>query len=85
MAAETTTQEVAIAAEPNRLQKLPAELRNRIYELALPRSEVVHAAYRSAEYVEPRVKQPALTRTCKQIRAEALPLFYGAVRVGLAT
>ncbi|KAK3724906.1 hypothetical protein LTR37_000954 [Vermiconidia calcicola] len=85
MAAESIAQDAPTAAEPSRLQKLPAELRNRIYELVLPRSNVVYAAFESREYIkreiEEPVTQPALTRTCKQIRAEALALFYGALPV----
>lgn len=64
-------------AEPL-LLKLPPELRNYIYELALVEPytmdlEAEDVAGRIAEVV----LQPDLTRTCKQIRQEALPIFYG--------
>lgn len=54
------------------LLRLPAELRNRIYELALTRQgprKMIKAWDRPG-------RQPGLTRTCRAIRAEALPIFY---------
>lgn len=67
--------------------KLPAELRNCIYELVLIKTvpyghcqELVliktrpHGHCRADRRTYP--EQPALTRTCKLIRNEALPLFY---------
>ncbi|KAK3724905.1 hypothetical protein LTR37_000953 [Vermiconidia calcicola] len=63
--------------EPSRLQKLPGELRSRIYELAMPEFSKRPELY---DYVpklfEAEVKQPPLTRTCKQFRNECLQYFY---------
>ncbi|KAF2171132.1 hypothetical protein M409DRAFT_19102 [Zasmidium cellare ATCC 36951] len=52
------------------LNKLSAELRNQIYELALTSDNPVSISDGSAV-------QPPLTRTCKQIRSESLLLSYG--------
>ncbi|KAK5257078.1 hypothetical protein LTR16_001669 [Cryomyces antarcticus] len=65
--------------------KLPAELRNRIYEDALlfraPRAlhDIVrdHARDSGDEPSQTVLCQPALTRVCKQIREESLPVYYG--------
>ncbi|KAK4546785.1 hypothetical protein LTR36_001517 [Oleoguttula mirabilis] len=46
---------------------LAAELRNRIYELAVSDQTFIRM---------PDARQPALTRTCRQIRNESLPLYY---------
>ncbi|KAK3713458.1 hypothetical protein LTR37_008416 [Vermiconidia calcicola] len=77
----------ATSTEPNRLLKLPAELRNRIYELALLR---IKSPQRAASFIrtpamslEMRVMQPPLACTCKQIRNETLPLFYSAFSVDM--
>ncbi|KAK3724907.1 hypothetical protein LTR37_000955 [Vermiconidia calcicola] len=66
--------------EPSRLQKLPAELRNRIYGLALPETVVAHSYYRRQSF-ETEVRQPSLTRVCKQLRNESLPVFYSTLSV----
>ncbi|KAK5111956.1 hypothetical protein LTR85_011703 [Meristemomyces frigidus] len=50
------------------LLALPAELRNRIYEFALLEQETVH--------VDDNLRRPALLDTCRQIRSEALRLWY---------
>ncbi|TKA69474.1 hypothetical protein B0A49_05212 [Cryomyces minteri] len=52
--------------------ELPAELRNNIYSLALVQPSRINVYDGSSS------KQPPLTRVCKQIRGECLPLFYGA-------
>ncbi|KAK3640924.1 hypothetical protein LTR56_011574 [Elasticomyces elasticus] len=57
--------------KPCRLLLLPAELRIRIYELAVVEPSSVVACYPK------RVKQPALSATCQQIRRECLSVFYG--------
>ena len=62
------------------LLMLPAELRNRIYEMVLLRPEVINLVYldpRRLKHLEHEVAQPSLTRTCHQIREETLPIFYG--------
>ncbi|KAK0252539.1 hypothetical protein LTS09_012440 [Friedmanniomyces endolithicus] len=69
------------------LMTLPPELRNRIWELCIgdttsipkePRSQhfVILAKGRSLADVQRAVKQPPLTRVCRQIRGEALSMFY---------
>ncbi|KAK5013063.1 hypothetical protein LTR39_003834, partial [Cryomyces antarcticus] len=65
--------------------KLPAELRNRIYEDALlfraPRAlhDIVrdHARDSGDDPSQTVLCQPALTRVCKQIREESLSVYYG--------
>ena len=49
--------------------KLPAELKNMIWDLILPKG--------SAELGTAAATQPALLRVCRQIRNETLPMFYG--------
>lgn len=64
---------------------LPAEIRNRIYEIALLRDErdMDYRTYvfsqRSTLYksLKTAFKQPALTRVSKAVRHESLPIFYG--------
>jgi hypothetical protein len=60
-----------------RLLDLPAELRNRIYHFAVvnekPIDIIHHKRWRRAEALQ----QPALASTCKQLRKEVLPIFYG--------
>lgn len=51
---------------------LPAELRNRIYSSDLIKHRQIIPTNRSDH------QQPALTRTCRQIRKEALPIYYGS-------
>ncbi|KAI6797774.1 hypothetical protein KC363_g288 [Hortaea werneckii] len=52
---------------PDLMQTLPPELRNRIYELCLP------------EFVSTWLpcEEPALVKTCRWIRSEARPMFWG--------
>ena len=52
------------------LLKLPAELRNRIYRTALVSSDALDVTDK------PRPTEPALLATCKQIRTEALGIYY---------
>ncbi|GAB7361951.1 hypothetical protein MBLNU230_g1989t1 [Neophaeotheca triangularis] len=60
------------------LRQLPAELRNRIYELALP-SQTLVKIFPSKS----RAFEPGLLQTCKQIRAEASAMFYAANSVSI--
>lgn len=53
--------------------RLSAELRNRIYELALV--EKGHVKIQDG-LGSPPERPPALLHTCRQIRAEALPIYY---------
>jgi hypothetical protein len=73
--------------------QLPAELRNRIYELILIQDEEIDAATWCRLPHSPRCLpggsipsfrsliihgfEPALLSTCKQVRKEGLPIFYG--------
>ncbi len=72
------------------LFSLPAELRIRIYELVLylPTGHTIHlddkirtrrTKRRFSRRLSP-VTQPPLTRTCAQIRAESLSIFYASAR-----
>lgn len=53
--------------EPFPLLELPAELRNMVYEFVLTSPSALQ-----------RPAQPALTMACRQVRDEALPLFYSS-------
>ncbi|KAK3713461.1 hypothetical protein LTR37_008419 [Vermiconidia calcicola] len=73
----SATSEDMTASEPSRLQKLPGELRNRIYELAMPELADRRVTYLSkSRSLERGVRQPPLTRTCKQFRNQGLHYFY---------
>lgn len=63
------------AVQPFRFLDLPPELRNRIYEYCVtsPDDLLLPAACRHSS--EPQAVQPPITRTCRQVRGEALPLF----------
>ena len=69
------------------LLSLPAELKNHIYGLVLIERSWVNLREgqnkiaRGTKLMYPRVtswKEPALLRVCKEIRSEALPLYYGS-------
>ena len=49
---------------------LPPELRNRIYELSLVQGRSINPVHLEDQ------RQPAITRTCHQIRKETLPIYY---------
>ncbi|KAM3418741.1 hypothetical protein BST61_g4715 [Cercospora zeina] len=51
------------------LFELPAELRNRIYELVIPSNTIVEIR-RGCQ------NQPGITRASRQLRTETLPMFY---------
>lgn len=57
--------------EQSLLKKLPAEMRNRIYELALTEAHPIQLSKDTLNQF-----QPALPKTCKQIRAECGSLIY---------
>ena len=68
--------------EHSRLHKLPGELRNRIYRLALVQGDSfrLHPT-ETGIFVWHKSKNMAkeaynLLSTCKQVRAEALPIFF---------
>ena len=57
-------------AVPSRLTSLPAELRNRIYRLALINDKPLNITSKKTN------QEPALLATNRQIRAEALKIYY---------
>ena len=72
---------------------LPAEIRNRIYEYALVTDRTIftytyfdlprplaNLFMEDLEELSQTLAQPALTRTCQSVRAETLPISYGANR-----
>ncbi|KAH9828134.1 hypothetical protein Tdes44962_MAKER09462 [Teratosphaeria destructans] len=61
---------------PNLLMTLPAELRNNIYEFVLRTIRVLHVR-------DQQFREPALLRVSKEIRSEALPLYYGTNRFSI--
>lgn len=70
------------------LNKLPAELRNNIYELALHNPGGIDIDVMFAnKIITAQASQQllALTETCKQIRQESLPLFYATNTFSFAT
>ncbi|KAF2161027.1 hypothetical protein M409DRAFT_28634 [Zasmidium cellare ATCC 36951] len=58
--------------------KLPAELRNRIYEFALADDISIDARSEEPIVYEDLTARLAVTETCKQVRQEALPIFYSS-------
>ena len=52
-----------------KLLELPAELRNRIYRFTLCNAAPI-------QFPRNGLEQPALVRTCKQIRSEAVAMYY---------
>ena len=53
---------------------LAPEIRNRIYELAIPSDRIIAVESRSGEWFEQL--EPGITRTCRQIRSECLAAWY---------
>lgn len=70
---ETTHQE-------SRLMKLPAELRNLIYELVVVEAKTIDIVdpdhVQGGPGVSERAKQPGIAQVCRQLRREVLPIFY---------
>ncbi|KAK5739298.1 hypothetical protein LTR17_005404 [Elasticomyces elasticus] len=62
------SQIMATDEKPCLLLKLSAELRNGIYELVLPTEDFIDIRMES---------QPAIARTCRQIREECIQIYYG--------
>ena len=61
--------------------RLPAELRNRIYELTVVDLSRVISVVDDFPYrknIKAEVAQPPITKVCRQLRTESLPVFYGA-------
>ncbi|KAK4893552.1 hypothetical protein LTR27_008019 [Elasticomyces elasticus] len=69
----------------SRLLELPAELRNRIFELVVVKPQPIRTACCKPcikdqnSWADERLlpQQPAITRANRQLRAEVLPIFYG--------
>ena len=66
-----------------RLLALPPELRNRIWRITLSRYEKKSMVQNpviiaTGEYWEEEVKHQQLLRVCRQIRTEALPIYYAS-------
>lgn len=68
-----------IHPQPSPFFSLPPELRNNIYKLVLPTGQV-HTVYAKSRDLKPTMAEPAISRTCRQIRQETLALFYGLNR-----
>lgn len=77
---EAATNDEPADITPSQLEsplfRLPAELRNAIYEMALTATSVLELEPWRTRATAPT--QPPLTRTCRAIRAEALPIFYSS-------
>ncbi|KAK4959802.1 hypothetical protein LTR10_002690 [Elasticomyces elasticus] len=69
----------------SKLLELPAELRNRIFELVVGKPQPIRTACCKPcikdqnSWADERLlpQQPAITRANRQLRAEVLPIFYG--------
>ncbi|KAF2164864.1 hypothetical protein M409DRAFT_24769 [Zasmidium cellare ATCC 36951] len=57
---------------------LPVEIRNSVYTLALVNDKDPNGYDPEITYTRRWIPEPALLRACRQIRDEALPVFYGA-------
>lgn len=77
MAATTTT--IPCAPQTSKFFELPPEIRNLIYELALPSKERNERLFITSPYVDNHMTlavQPAVTRVSRQTRSESLAMFY---------
>ncbi|KAK5121489.1 hypothetical protein LTR85_005322 [Meristemomyces frigidus] len=63
----------SLPASESPLLKLPAEIRNAIYTLALVKDEPINVGY-----FEAFLREPGLLAANRQIRREGMPIFYGA-------
>jgi hypothetical protein len=75
-ATTTTTTRPSTPSTGSPFMDLPGELKNRIYFYALVRKDNVEISAANWD-----THQPALLKTCKQIRREALSIFYNENRV----
>ena len=75
MATVTALGDISTAETRCYLLELPAELRNTLCELVLLEHHAidVNLDFRSGKFPE---VQPPVTRVCRQIRSECLPVFY---------
>lgn len=78
--------ELALTHNPNALEqtncftpllRLPAELRNHIFQLSVLKLFSIDILSRNSKRQSPRLLQPSLSRTSRQLRREVLPIFYG--------
>ncbi|KAF2165399.1 hypothetical protein M409DRAFT_24249 [Zasmidium cellare ATCC 36951] len=61
----------------SRLLRLPAEIRNQIYQLLVVQDTTIEVIERGSRYrLSPDLKQPPLSLVCRQIRHEVLSVFY---------
>ncbi|KAK3713457.1 hypothetical protein LTR37_008415 [Vermiconidia calcicola] len=67
--------EAAATNQPNMLQKLPAELRSYIYELAFTGPDGTNVLVIDG-FQRKNIVQPSLTMTGKQVRDESLSIYY---------
>lgn len=63
--------------------KLPVEIRNQIYALALPTASTIRSG--NLDSLATFRSDPPITRVCKQARSETLPLYYGSNEFQLDT
>lgn len=85
----TTAQATAHPQSDSLLFKLPAEIRNNIYELVVLKAEclstrwtedhgrIATSSNRWLEYIPPTALQPELSKTCRVMREKVLSIFYG--------
>lgn len=59
------------------LMRLPPELRNRIYDLVVIESQPITISIRKRRFGTP-MRPPALLHNCRQLRAEASPVYYSS-------
>ncbi|TKA83340.1 hypothetical protein B0A55_00622 [Friedmanniomyces simplex] len=76
------SRQAVTGAGKSHLLALPPELRNRIYELVLvAENALIYYYYLSLHKnigsTVPQARQPALTRVSKELRHQALAIFYG--------
>lgn len=73
---------ISYSVTPKKLspsEQLPAELRNKIYELVLVRDEPIVLAKYKPKAEDPRLPlEPALLAVCRIFRNDALAMFWGA-------
>ena len=77
-AIDTTEETTSSPSDGTGLLDLPAELRNLIYHFAVVNEKPIKIIQDEWRGEAEAPKQPALAMTCKQIRDEVLPVFYGA-------
>ncbi|KAK5725041.1 hypothetical protein LTR17_013332 [Elasticomyces elasticus] len=70
-----TAEGFAASVLPFPFLRLPPELRNNIYELCIPRGNARVPSPCHCHQWDPAV-EPAITKVCREIRSESLPIFY---------